>query len=139
VDGVVGLLVLGKFPAGGFLGREAEEVGFTLVAEVGQGQATVLDPVGDALQENGVGAGSGGVVLASGPHIGGPQRPSVRGRKYLDVPAVVFVLPTPPEIDSGRGTGPAGAVGWDQRAAVPAGGRPGPRWPRRGIRKRYCR
>jgi len=79
VDGVVGLLILGQLHTFGFLGREAEEMGFALVSQVSQCQAAVLHPVCHPLQKNGIRSGRGGVMFAAGSGPGAPQWPSVRG------------------------------------------------------------
>jgi len=65
VDGVVGLLVDGQLAAGGFLDRDAEQVGLAFVAQVGQAELAVVDPGGDLGEQVGVGVGGGGVVLAA--------------------------------------------------------------------------
>ena len=68
MDGVVGLLVDGQLAVGGFLDRDAEQIGLAFVAQVGQAEVAVGAPGGDLVEQVGVGAGGGGVVLAAGAH-----------------------------------------------------------------------
>ena len=46
VDGVVGLLVDGQLAVGGLLDRDAQQVGLAFVAQLGQAELAVVDPVG---------------------------------------------------------------------------------------------
>jgi len=52
---------------------------------------------------------AGGVVLTAWTHVGGPQRPPVRGRDDLDVAAVV-VMQLPDHHRSTPGVGPGVAT-----------------------------
>ena len=67
--------------------------------------ASLIDPGADLGEQVGVGAGGGGVVLAARAHVGGPQRPAVRGGDDLDVAAVMVVLARPPQIHPGGRAG----------------------------------
>src|SRR5262249_19165898 len=78
--------------------------------------AQVIGGGGQGGQDLGGGAQGSGVVLAAGPHIGGPDRPAVRHRDDLYVAAVVGVLARPPEVHAGSWTGRGAPVGLDQRA-----------------------
>jgi hypothetical protein len=51
VDRIVGLPVHGQWCVHGLLERDPEETGFALVAQIGQGEATVADPVRDPLHQ----------------------------------------------------------------------------------------
>ena len=82
VDGVVGLLVDSQLAVGGLLDRDAQQVGFAFVAQVGQAKLTVVDPGGDPSEQVGVGAGGGGVVNDSLPVTGGvDSSPTCRPRE----------------------------------------------------------
>ena len=73
MDGVERLLVDGQVLTFGFLERDGEDVGRALVAQVGQAGAAVGDPGGDLDEQGRVGAGGGGVVLATRAYCGSPQ------------------------------------------------------------------
>jgi hypothetical protein len=116
MDGVVGLLVRGQLATGGFLDRDAEDLGLAFVAQIGQPVLPVVDPGGDLGEQVGVGAGGGGVVLAARAYRRGSQRPAVGGGDDLDVPTVMAVLPAPPQIHPAGRAGGGVPVGGDQGA-----------------------
>ena len=100
----------------GLLDRDTQDLGLAFVAQVGQAEPTVVDPGADLGEQVGVGAGGGGVMLAARTHVGGPQRPAVRGGDDLDVPAVMVMLARPPQIHPRGRAGGVVAVGVDQGA-----------------------
>ena len=65
VDGVVGLLIRGELATGEFLDRDAQQVGFAFVAQVGQAELAVVDPGGDLGEQ--VGSARAAVVSCSRP------------------------------------------------------------------------
>src|SRR4051812_48168629 len=86
------------------LERHGDRVGFTFVTEVAE-----ATQIGCRFYEGGqdlaVGTDRGGVVLAAGSHLRGPDRPAVRHRDNLDVAAVVGVLPDHHRSTPGVGPG----------------------------------
>lgn len=74
----------------------------------------------------GVGLGAGGVVLTTGTHLKGPDRPPVGGGHHLDVAAVMLMFSRPPKVRA-VGAGRAHPVGAHQGAVqvqVRESGRP---------------
>ena len=98
VQQVHGALIGGQPAAGGLLDRRGQRRPFALVAQVGQHGVGLVGPLGQQRQRLGVGAQRGGVVLAAGAHVRGPDRPAVGGGDDLDVAAVGGMLARPPQI-----------------------------------------
>jgi hypothetical protein len=109
-------LFVGERAALGFLDGDGDRIGFAFVTQISQDGEVFAGPGGECGQDLGVRAQGGGVVLASGTDVGGPQRPAVGCGDDLDVPAVVGVFARPPQIHSRDGVQGAAAVGFDQRA-----------------------
>ena len=80
------LLDVVEFTVFGFLERHGDGFGLAFVAEVAQRPEFVADVV-QHREDLFVGAQSGGVVLASGAYVGGPDRPPVGNGDDLDVAA----------------------------------------------------
>jgi hypothetical protein len=103
VQRVDAALLDGQFlPARG-LDRADQPVVLAFVAQIGQRGVVGVGVGVQRGQQLGMGAGAGGVVLAAGPHVGGPQRPPVGRGDHLDVAAVVMVLARPPQGHPGVG------------------------------------
>ncbi len=77
VQQVDAALVRGQPALGGVLDRGGQRVAFAFVTQVGQRGVLGVGPLGQGRQCLGVGTQGGGVVLAAGPDVGGPDRPAV--------------------------------------------------------------
>jgi hypothetical protein len=126
-------------PTGG-LDRAGQPGVLALVAQIGQHRVLGVGPVGERVEQSGMGAGAGGVVLAARSDRRRPQRPAIRGGDDLHVPAVAGVLSRPPEIHSGGRTDGFGPVGADHGAVeVHVGVSGHPRGEQRTVQRRRGR
>jgi hypothetical protein len=92
--------VVGELTILGFLERHGDRAGFAFVAQVAERGPVLGDPGCQSGKDLQIFTQSGGVVLAAWAHLGCPQRPAIGSGDDRYVPAVVGVLPRPPQVHS---------------------------------------